>query len=135
MLYGRLDDNNTIVEVIDKDPVGRYPAEIKWANIPDDFGLLTTKDKNTLLQEIRQIKQDENSQYLGSIEESLKELNDLKLYVQTEVDKYAEVNGVDLTTKWWELKAAEAAAADAARAAEIAALEEAAAAEEEAPSA
>ena len=57
MLYGRLDeDTNTILEIISIDPAGRYPEEMVWINIPDDFGLLTTKSKNQLLREIQQVQ-------------------------------------------------------------------------------
>lgn len=95
MLYGRLDDNNTIVEIIDLDPVGRYSADIKWVQIPDDFGLLTTKDKNTFLQEIASAQQN-----------AYRSQEKLIVNTETRLFKYSEfineqreifaANGVDL---------------------------------------
>lgn len=52
MLYGRLEDNS-IVEIINVDPTGRYHPDIVWVQIPDEFGLLTTKEKNDLVNEVK----------------------------------------------------------------------------------
>ena len=52
MLYGRLEDNS-IVEIINVDPTGRYHPDIVWVQIPDEHGLLTTKEKNDLLVELK----------------------------------------------------------------------------------
>lgn len=99
MLYGRLDDNNTVVEIIDQDPTGRYSADIVWVNIPDDFGLLATKAKNDLLREIKIVQSEANKEdhkKLIAMRSSLVEQNNI---LQLEREKL-EANGVDVDAAW-----------------------------------
>ena len=95
MLYGRLTDDNTIAEIINQDPTGRYPDAIQWVKIPDDFGLLTTKNKNALLMDIK------NAQAMATKEDFVKlnvmknQLQNISDIIENEKEKLA-ANGVDI---------------------------------------
>ena len=98
MLYGRL-ENNTIAEVINVDPAGRYHPDIVWVQIPVEYGLLTTKEKNNLLVELKEAsdtKLDERA--AGNIEKEA-ELKKLWKDIQLQFE-ILEANGVDSMAVW-----------------------------------
>lgn len=98
MLYGRL-ENNTIAEVINVDPAGRYHPDIVWVQIPVEYGLLTTKEKNNLLAELKEAtdtKLDERT--AGNLEKEA-ELKKLWSDIQLQFE-ILEANGVDAMAVW-----------------------------------
>jgi hypothetical protein len=100
MLYGRLDeDTNTILEIISIDPAGRYPEEMVWINIPDDFGLLTTKSKNQLLREIQQVQAEVNSVDIAALTKQGQMITQRESALAIEREKL-EANGIDVDAVW-----------------------------------
>ena len=100
MLYGRLDeDTNTILEIISIDPAGRYPEEMVWINIPDDFGLLTTKSKNQLLREIQQVQAEVNSVDIAALTKQGQMITKREGALAIEREKL-EANGIDVDAVW-----------------------------------
>lgn len=93
MLYGRLEDNS-IAEIINVDPTGRYHPDIVWVQIPDDHGLLTTKEKNDLLNEIKDVNNTSLDERVAGNAAKEAELRKLWKDIQVEFEKL-EANGVD----------------------------------------
>lgn len=113
MLYGRLNDDNAIAEIIDRDPTGRYPDAIQWVKIPDDFGLLTTKNKNALLMDIKNAQAaatKEDFVKLNVMKNQLQNINDV---IENEKEKLA-ANGVDIDAVYAASQAPEEEEAEAA---------------------
>jgi hypothetical protein len=95
MLYGRLDDNNNIVEIIDQDPAGRYAEEIVWVTINEDYGLLTTRNKNKLLEEIKIAQSQANEQDFKKLSQLANTNNTIAESLKIEREKL-EANDVDV---------------------------------------
>lgn len=95
MLYGRLDNNNNVVEIISQDPAGRYAAEIQWVKIHEDYALLTTKDKNALLLDIKKAQSEATESDFRKLNKISADIKALQSLLKIEKDKL-EANGVDV---------------------------------------